>query len=825
MRQAKHPIGRARAARLHVGTPTQTYPLLHDPPLVEAVPFPHIEVHAETPGEFTMVLPLEPGEAIWGCGQRLDAFNLRGRRIEHWVTDSWNQLDASYTAVPFFISARGYGLFVNHPGRVTLDIGASDPNQLIITVQDDAGELIVFTGTPSAISQTYTSIVGRPRTAPTWVFRPWLSRNSYLGADEINRTLDRMTELGMPVGAVVLEAWAEHLHSFTFERRRFPQASDWIYALARRGVSVVCWITSSVRTDSRAYREAKELGYLVLNEDGSEHVVRWLEGGREIDFRTPHARRWWRDLHAPLIAQGINGIKTDGGEHMPDPSFHNQHPFHYQRASLDAFLHAGRDGITLARSANPRSASLGALWAGDQHAEWSGLAAVVRGGLSAALSGFPLWGHDVGGYSGTPTKRLYLRWLQFGAFSPIMLLHGQTAREPWHYDAQTVSIARFYFRVRERLQPLLQLLGRQALADGTPIIRPLVWHTPDDRATHTIDSQFLLGPDLLIAPLVEDRDERSVYLPRGRWTDLWTGATHQGPTTITVTAALHQIPAFANATAAAAFRHLFSGAPTPDVAPIELALTGTPNERGIIPRLRHLSPGKTTDLVEYLVQNRSTRAHVVEAHVSAPGDLVAAPLDTLRFALQPGQSRHVRFKAHIEPTTQPGTYPLRLRITDHECSRLQDTVQIVLHPTWVALGPFPGGVGSPPELDAHAIDPDATHIGLHGAPLRWQRVPERLLRHDGGLDLGEVLGNHPFTSSYVRTNLHSNRARTIRCKVGCGDALTIWLNGRTIHDNPTHRNPEADQDTIGTYLDAGSNHILIRLHRDLAPHRLYFRIE
>ena len=807
-----------------IGEPSLRYPLLYVPPAVDALQHAPSRVVALPDDELELYFPLAEDESIWGFGQRFDAFNMRGHTLESWATDGWNRRDTSYFAVPFLISSEGYGLFFNHPGRVQFDIGKTMPDQLIVTIPDKGVEVLAFYGSPSEISQSYTDVVGRPQSAPDWIFRPWMSRNSYFGSDEINSIVDRMGALGMPVGVVVLEAWAEHLHNFAFERRRYPIPITWVRELRDRNVRVVCWITPSVWVNSRSYEEASENGWLVLNEDGSEHVVRWLEGGRKIDFRYPAARDWWRDLQVDLIKAGVSGIKTDGGEHMPDPDFHNQHPFYYQQASLDAFDVAGRPGITFARSGNPLTAQLGAFWAGDQHAEWDSLAAAVRSGLSAAVSGFPLWTHDIGGYSGTPERDLYIRWMQFGALSPIMQFHGITGREPWWYDDKTIEITRFYFTVRDRLQPYLRRWGQDAVQEGIPILRPLVWHYPDDPATHALDDQYLLGPDILIAPMVDDAPSRSVYLPEGAWIDLWTQRRHIGPTTIQATPALHQIPLFVRASAMPVFWNLLEGASQHVEQPLRIEPIGRPNKRGIVPQRIHFAAYGGHHAAAYRLTNQSDEVLPIGIRLAPPADILVSPNQIIRFPLAPGESREVEFDIATAHDALPGTYALTLEVRGAAHDWPGRPVEVTVSPEWYAVGPFSGGVGATPLIEPDNIDRSAPVLSRSGDALEWREVPTDLLQVDGHWDLGRLMGHDGYHHSYLYSRVESPWPRRVRILAGSGDGLTIWLNGRLIWDNPTHRNPEPDMDVIDAVLVAGENHFVVQLHRDLAHHHFFFRL-
>jgi len=451
-----------------------------------------------------IVLKLTDGEVICGFGQRFDKWNLRGVIVECWAQDLWCNFQSSYFAVPFFISSEGYAVFINCTGKIIFDCGATKSDELRIAIPDSGINAFIFYGSPSEIIKKYTHCVGRPERTPSWVFQPWLSRNSYYSAYEIDRIIEKMKKYRLKAGAVVLECWAEGLQSFTFEEKRYPKPKEWIKRLHADGYHVVLWETPSIWTSASTYPIAKEKGYLVKNPDGTELIVNWLENGRKIDFRKDLAKKWWQNLHNPLVEMGVDGFKTDGGERMPDPFFHNLHPYYYQRSALDAFKKNNKSGITFARSANPLCSGNSTFWAGDQISEWKFLPAVLRAGLSAAMSGFPLWGHDIGGYDGIPDKALYIRWLQLGTFSPIMQFHGVTPREPWYYDDETIEIAKYYFNLRDKLQPYILATAEKSYISGTPILRPLAFEYPENKTAWAIDDQFMFGNDLLIAPVIRN---------------------------------------------------------------------------------------------------------------------------------------------------------------------------------------------------------------------------------------------------------------------------------------------------------------------------------
>lgn len=769
-----------------------------------------------------LIIPLADKEAIWGFGQRLDAFDLRGHQFEIWAEDGWNRIDSCYFAIPWFVSSTGYGLFVNSTGRLKVDVGRTHPDELRIEVPEAGAEIWGFSGTPREMVTAYTELVGRPEAVPDWTFQPWISRNSYLGAYEVDRTIALMETNGLKAAAVVLEAWEENLHNFRFETNRYPNPAGWIRRLHERGYRVICWTTSSIWPVGTTYAEAQKRGFLVKNEDGSEYVTRWLENGRKMDFRIPEARDFWRDLHLPLIEMGVDGFKTDGGEHMPDTWFHNMHPYYYQRATLDAFAKAGRQGIAFARSGNPLTAGNSTFWGGDQQAEWRNLGVVVRGGLSAALSGLFYWSHDVGGYTGTPTKDLYLRWLQIGVFSPMMQLHGESAREPWTFDAETLRIARGYFKAREKLQPYLLELAREAREEGHPVWRPLAWTFPDDPATYRLGDQFMLGDDLLLAPILDEQGERTVYLPAGNWVDLWSAQNINGPTQIAIKAELAVIPAYAREARYARWKDLFADVPRETRRPLYVALAGTPNERGIVPSLRYFR-GQRYEKLFYAVHNNTDLSLTGDAIPVLPAGFQAEPEKISFTAPAHGEAR-LAFYVTPPPDVEPGSYELTIKCQAGPQVAIAPAITFVQSPTWKALGLLEGGVGTVQVLDGRSPDLSATYVGIDHKEIRWQDVPADMMDSDGFIDLGKVVGGNGGTTCYVFSQFALKAPRRARLYLGSGDSMTVWVNGKKVLARMAYRNPARDEDQVDVFMPNGLNELLIRISRGIAVNGMYARI-
>jgi hypothetical protein len=685
----------------------------------------------------------------------------------------------------------------------------------------------VFKGAPREILAEYTKLVGRPQAVPDWVFEPWISRNSYLSEYEIDRVIDKMEAHKLKASAVVLEGWAEGLQNFRFEPGRYPNTKQWIEKLHERGYHVVCWETPSLWDSASTYLDAKTNGFLVLKPDGSELRIDWLENAVKIDFRKEAARLWWQKLHAPLIAMGVDGFKTDGGERMPDPWFHNLHPHYYQRAVLDAFQADGKLGMTFARSGTAPCAGNATFWGGDQSSWWNDFPRVVRAGLSAALSGFPYWGHDIGGYSGTPTKNLYIRWLELGAFSPIMQWHGTTPREPWYYDDETVRITKYYLDLRWALRDYILAAAKRAREEGVPMWRPLLYEFPEDPATYNIDDEFFFGNDLLVAPVLGEDNERRIYLPRGDWMDVWTKKKIAGPKTLTVRPGLAEIPVFARANRAATFDGIFSPLPS-DQRGVFLELAGATNERGIVPTRRVIRSRKY-EKVFVTVHNRGTNDVSGEVDVNLPTGFTALPGRAQPFHAPAGGEVRLAFYVNLPGRLPAGSYPVSV-----DCRPWEDlagavasravALQLVQLPQWQVLGPFDGGVGTKFAGDL-PTNLTAEYAGSGGRKIQWKAFGDDCLKSDGYVDFEKALGKgNNGQTTFGAATITSMEDVPARFYVGSGDALTIWLNGRQVFDKQVHRSAEPDEDVVDMNLRAGENTVLVKISRGIGPNGLYFRV-
>ena len=503
-----------------------------------------------------------PGETLHGLGERFDAFDLHGRRVEMWIRDEPGQGDggASYFATPVLYSGAGYALFAadNPEGVFDLDSAGEGWHRY-----DRAGrELRLWIAAGADLrdlARRRAEAIGGLRGVPDWVWGPWISRNSYENQAEAEEAVEGMVARGIPVGVVVQEAWKGNWDTGdynSFSADRWPELDRFLDRCAELGIRNVLWQVPVLHPTAPYYPEAAERGFLVKAPDGSVRLrEHWMVGFGNVDFTNPDAVKFWQDLQRPLLGKKtVAGFKADDGEDVqPDDVFHdgrrgwqlhNEYSALYAKALTALMDEEGVEGFLWSRSGSLGIERTPGLWAGDQFATWEQMASLIPAGLSAGLSGAPFWGHDVGGYVGNPGAELYVRWAQFGAFSPLMQYHGVEPREPWFFGERTAEIYGRLARLRMNLRPYLAALGREAAETGVPIMRPMAMEFPGDARFAREQTQYMLGPDLLVAPVLEPRPGRRVAFPEGVWQHLIHPVSFQGPAAVEVSIPDGSVPVF-----------------------------------------------------------------------------------------------------------------------------------------------------------------------------------------------------------------------------------------------------------------------------------------
>lgn len=528
---------------------------------------------------------LQADEHFYGFGEKFTPLDKRGQELVSWNVDALGTTtERAYKNIPFFMSTRGYGLFLNTTCRIFYHMGTKSCISYTFEVEEDCLDFYFILGPRfSDILARYTELTGRAPVPPKWSFGLWVSSTgTYRTREAMEALADGLRERDIPCDVLHIDPWwmrPRKYCDFQWNQEAFPNPEEMIADLKAKGFKISLWEQPYISRESELYQEAKDLGYLVLREYGSVYEIDYglslapLPGGELglaapgaswnapvaiVDFSKPAAAHWWQEKHKPLFNAGIDVFKTDFGEDVPEDArfyngmtgreMHNLFPLLYNRAVFEASeAFTGRPGLVWGRSGYAGSQRYPTHWAGDPAADFGSLACVIRGGLSFGLSGCPFWSHDIGGYRGTPSEELYIRWAQFGLFSPHARCHGETAREPWRFGERTLDIFRFYAKLRYRLIPYIYSYAHVAYRTGLPLMRAMILECPGDPNVYDKDLQYFFGREFLVAPIYSETGQRYVYLPQGRWLDYWSQEEYEGPINIWYKASLEILPLFVRA--------------------------------------------------------------------------------------------------------------------------------------------------------------------------------------------------------------------------------------------------------------------------------------
>ena len=503
-------------------------------------------------------------EHVYGFGEQFGSLNKRGQKINLWHANAAGETwPLAYKNVPFFMSTVGYGHFTNSSRPITYHVGDLSHVHHSVHVQDDFLDTFVIAGPDlRTVLTRYTALTGVPQVPPTWSFGLWMSRMSYREQREVEGIAERLREERIPCDVIHIDTdWfaTEWVNDLAFSPTRFPDPASMIRTLKDQGLRVSLWQLPYISVRSTYFDLCDSNGWFAKDADGRPRLITGFFGPAGVlDFSNPDAAEWYTDQLVPLLEMGIAAIKTDFGEGAPVDatyhgidglSMHNLYPLLYNRAVFEKTVETTGESIIWGRSAYAGSQRYSVYWGGDPTARWQDLGQLLSGGLGLGLCGFPFWSQDIGGFAGTPSPDLYIRWAQFGLFMTHPRAHGATPREPWAFGDEAVRIFRQYAELRYRLLPYIVSEARVLAPLGEPVMRPLLLDNQDDPTTWEIADQFMFGRNLLIAPITTPDGRRRVYLPKGRWAR-WdhhtrgTATVHQGPAWIEVEAAIDELPMF-----------------------------------------------------------------------------------------------------------------------------------------------------------------------------------------------------------------------------------------------------------------------------------------
>lgn len=550
------------------------------------------------------------GEAFYGFGERFNALDQRGEKLDVRVYEQYRaQGTRTYIPVPFFLSSRGYGLYLDSSRHVDYDLAGAGETWSYRAEIGESGTLscyLIARDEPWQIVSAFTELTGKPALPPAWVFGPWMSSNDWNSQARVMDEVRQTQEHEIAATVLVIEAWSDEVtfyiwndaryearpggEAFGYDDFTFPADGLWpdpkgmVQALHDKGIRLLLWQIPVIKQlgephlqqdNDREYMVAKD--YCVREANGEPYRIRplWFHDGLVWDVTNRAGVDWWLRKRAYLLDElGVDGFKTDGGEHIwgrdlrfsdgrrgdelwnlyPNLYVGVYHQFARERRAGDA--------VTFSRAGFTGAQAFPGHWAGDETSTWEAFRASILAGLNAGISGIPFWGWDIAGFSGEiPSAELYLRATAMATFCPIMQYHSEynarrtpsRDRTPWNIQARTgddavIPLFRDYANLRMNLLPYITSEAWQASKTGIPLMRALALAFPDDKSARDYPYQYLFGSALLVAPVVEPEQRTwSVYLPAGSWTDFWTGMRYEGPQRLDVPVPPERIPVFARA--------------------------------------------------------------------------------------------------------------------------------------------------------------------------------------------------------------------------------------------------------------------------------------
>ncbi|HEY3444780.1 MAG TPA: TIM-barrel domain-containing protein [Myxococcales bacterium] len=520
---------------------------------------------------------LRADEHLFGLGEKTGPLDKRGLSLTMRNTDAFDSAwegfapggDPLYQSVPFYVGLVGssaYGLFTDNTWRTRFDLGASDPALALVSADGGVIDQYLFAGpTMADVLRRYTRLTGRMPLPPRWTLGYHQSRWGYSPDTEVLAIAQKLRSERIPADGLWLDI--QHMdgfRSFTWDPTNFANPTSLVASLEALGFKTTTIIDPGIKVDEAwaTYTQGVAGGHFLLGADGKPFVGEvWPGAAAFPDFSASATREWWKTLLSPNVKLGIRGLWIDmnepasfivaDGRTVPDTvaangdgtattmaEIHNAYALLEAKATWEGMKAAQPDRrpFVLTRAGYAGEQRYVAVWTGDAPSQWQTLQETVPMLLNLGLSGVPFVGSDVGGYAGRATPEMFARWMQVGAVSPFFRGHTQNTgarQEPWMFGTEVEDISRGEIQRRYEMLPYLYSLFREAGLSGAPILRPLVYEFPADPLTHTLGDELLVGPWLLVAPVLEaGATTRSVYLPAGRWFETLSGAVTEGPATL-----------------------------------------------------------------------------------------------------------------------------------------------------------------------------------------------------------------------------------------------------------------------------------------------------
>ena len=499
------------------------------------LPFSFVRRSSDYSTSMDAVFSLSPNEKIFGCGESFSQFNKRGQKVVLWTDDAnGTQNETMYKPVPFFMSSRGYGVFMHTSTPVTCDFGKYFSSISSLMIGDDEADLFIFIGKPKDILNEYTNLTGKAAMPPLWSFGLWMSRITYFSEAQGREVVEKLRENKIPADVLHFDTgWFETdwRCDYQFSKTRFKDPVKMMSDFLKEGIHTSLWQLPYFVPKNSLFPEIIKNGLYVKDRKGNlpyEDAV--------LDFSNPETIKWYQGKIAGLLRQGVSVIKADFGEAAPPDGIyhsgqtgfyeHNLYPLRYNKAVADITKKITGETIIWGRSAWAGSQRYPVHWGGDPANTNSAMAATLRGGLSLGVCGFSFWSNDIGGFVNKKPEDLFRRWTAFGMLISHTRDHGAPPTEPWAYGKDFMDAFRAADDMRYELMPYIYAQAKDCTERGLPMLRALFIEYPDDPGSWLVDNEYLFGSDLLVAPLLEDVVKRNVYLPPGEWIDYQTGKTY-----------------------------------------------------------------------------------------------------------------------------------------------------------------------------------------------------------------------------------------------------------------------------------------------------------
>lgn len=500
-------------------------------------------------------LSLDIGEKVYGLGERFTPFVKNGQSVDIWNEDSGTDSFLAYKNIPFYVTNRGYGVFVNDTGKVSYEICSEKTNSVQFSVSGEKLDFMIIGGEDlKEVISNYTALTGRPALPPAWSFGLWLTSSFTTSYDEktVSEMVGGMRSRGIPMSVFHFDCfWMKENEwcNFDWDKEFFEDPEGMLGRMKADGLKICIWINPYIGQKSPLFKEAMEYNYLLNRPNGDVwQWDLWQAGMGIVDFTNPDAYKWYQKKLRRLLEQGVDALKTDFGERIPvdveyfdgsDPErMHNYYAYLYNKCVFEVIeeYKGKNEAVIFARSATAGCQKFPVHWGGDCFSTYISMSDSLRAGLSLCLSGFAFWSHDIGGFEGTACADIYKRWLAFGLLSTHSRLHGMSSyRVPWLFNkegetdgAESVAVAKFFSELKCSLMPYIYEAAVTAHETGVPVLRAMVLEFSDDFLCEDLDRQYMLGNNLLVAPVFRENGDVDYYLPRGTWTHLLSNEVREG---------------------------------------------------------------------------------------------------------------------------------------------------------------------------------------------------------------------------------------------------------------------------------------------------------